>query len=134
MARNATKNGLSPKQNAAIDALLAGMTRDDAAAAAGVSTSTVKRWANHEPVFIAELDRLTRAAIAAASRQLAGTLERAIQTFQEIMDDANASDSLRLRAADKVVAHSLKLLEITEIERRITALEEAMETGNHAQF
>ncbi len=48
---------LTPAQLIAIDALVAGAAKTDAAEVAGVNRVTVSKWANHHPGFQAELNR-----------------------------------------------------------------------------
>lgn len=48
---------LSPSQIAALDALLQGVTDSEAAETAGVDRTTVSRWKNHNPEFIAAFNR-----------------------------------------------------------------------------
>jgi DNA topoisomerase VI subunit B len=58
---------LTGSQLAAVNALMAGGTHEDAAQAAGVHRVTVTRWVNHHPAFIAELNR-ARADLARRTR------------------------------------------------------------------
>lgn len=43
---------------AAVNALIAGGTHEDAALASGVHRVTVTRWVNHHPAFVAEMNRV----------------------------------------------------------------------------
>ena len=77
--------------------------------------------------FQAELDRRTNAAIVGATRRLAGTLDLSVDTFRRIMADDSANDGLRLRAANYAAQHAVKLLETSEILRRLESIEEILE-------
>jgi hypothetical protein len=63
--------------------------------------------------------RLQQAASAASS------------TLLKIMVDANSPPSCRLRAADSVLSHAAKAIEIEDIEARVAALEEATQKDKH---
>jgi hypothetical protein len=47
------------------------------------------------------------------------------------MVDSNAQASTRLRAADIVLAHAAKAIEIEDVEARVAALEAAAASGQH---
>ena len=57
MATKADTATISPAQEMAIAALIRGATVTDAATEAGVSRQTVSEWRNHDPEFIAALNR-----------------------------------------------------------------------------
>ena len=50
-------HALTVAQARAVDALLAGESHEQAAAAAGVHRITVTRWANHHPAFVAAVNQ-----------------------------------------------------------------------------
>jgi len=125
MKKNGQGKKLNPKQKKAIEALLSGLSQGDAAAAAGVGTSTFQRWLK-EDLFQAELDRRTNAAIVGATRRLAGTLDLAVDTFRVVMLDDKASQAIRLRAANYAAQHAVKLLETAEILRRLETIEDLL--------
>jgi hypothetical protein len=76
MSRNATETGLTPKQEKAIEALLAQPTVEKAARLAGVNKVTIFRWLNDE-----QFSAVYRAA---RGRLLEGTL----QSLQAASGDA----------------------------------------------
>lgn len=126
MAQNVTeKRKLTPAQQRAIGAMLAGANGDEAAAAAGVARRTIVRW-NEQPEFIAELERHAGDAVAAATRRLALSLDCAIDTMHELMKDATQPASVRLRAANYIVTHAQRLIEQHEILQRLDELEQAL--------
>jgi len=114
---------LRPKQNKAIQALLEYRTIDAAADAAGVTPRTIYRWFDI-PAFRTVLNKAEGDAIDQATRNLLTLSKAAINVFYEVMSDQNASPGIRLRAADRVMTHLIKLRELRDIEIRIRALEE----------
>ena len=126
MSRNVAKNKLTPRQQRAIVALLAGGTREDAAAAAGLKNrKTIERWLDQE-AFATELQQRSQETVHEASTRLAGTLDMAVTTMREIMEDLGQPASVRLRAANYAATHALKLLEVSEVLRRLDELELAV--------
>ena len=53
----------------------------------------------------------------------------AVSTLGKIMVDANAPASTRVRAADTILNHTTKAIEIEDIAARVAALEEATQTA-----
>jgi hypothetical protein len=49
----------------------------------------------------------------------------AVSTLLKIMIDSSAPASTRVRAADSVLDHAAKAIELEDIEARVTALEQA---------
>ena len=118
---------LSPKQVKAMDLLLAGLSKSQAAAAVGVLPRTMSRWIHEEKVFGAELQRRSSKAIQNASTRLTGTLDLAIDTLRQVMEDTEAPASVRVRSANFLLSNFIKLLEISDIQRRMEALEQKVE-------
>ena len=113
---------LKPKQNKAIKALLEYRTVGAAAAAAGVAERTIYRWFE-VPVFRAALARAEGDAIDQATRNLLALSNSAIGVFKDILNDKDISPGIRLRAADRVMDHLIRLRELRDVEQRLTALE-----------
>lgn len=74
---------LTPAQQVAVEALVAGATQQQAAEAAGVTRETVTRWAGHVPAFKASMN-LYRATVVEeqvdASRRIRGKALKAVET------------------------------------------------------
>lgn len=115
---------LDLKQEEAIIALLTHRNVEEAARAIDVAPSTLFRWMK-EPEF----DRAYREARHLAFRQSIGRLQQgataAATTLLKIMVDPDVPPSCRIRAADSVLGHAAKAIELDEIDGRLTALEEA---------
>lgn len=81
---------LSPTQELALEALLAGKTQVEAADAAGVARETVNRWMKRHPGFIAAY-RQRRQARAAAAEEVAANLDR--QAMEVVADAVSEGDT-----------------------------------------
>lgn len=122
MTGHGTKFG--HKKEEAIAALLAHRSLEDAARAVGISTKTLLRWLK-EPQFDAEYRKARRAAFSQSVARLQQASSAAVSTLLKIMVDPNAPASTRVRAADSVLDHGAKAIEIEDIEARVSELERA---------
>jgi hypothetical protein len=115
---------LTPKQQAAILALLAEPTTAKAAERAGVPERTLYNWLN-EPVFMDEYRRCRRESF----KQAIGLAQRyvplAVQTLAKVMHDADAPHSAKVSAATALMKFSRESLELDDLSARIEALEKA---------
>jgi len=114
---------LSTAQRKALGALLSGADQDTTAAAAGVTERTIRRWQN-EPLFAAALRAGQDQAIDAAVTSLTAAMRTAVQTLSGVMTDPDASNRVRVSAANAVLANGMKLIELRDLAERIAALEE----------
>lgn len=115
-----------PKQVKALEALLDGANIQDAATAAGVNRKTIGRWLN-DPAFWKLYQFNSRRVLELAARRLTGKLDMAVGLVASVMEDEDAPAGVRLRAAQQVIDGSLKLLEVADIQERLTALEARLE-------
>ena len=124
MAGHGTK--LPRKQEEAVAALLSQRNVDDAARVAGIGTRTLLRW-----MKLAEFQAAYREARRAAFGQSIARLQQAsgaaVTTLLKVMLDQAAPASTRVRAADSVLGHAAKAIEIEDIEVRVSELERAAE-------
>lgn len=93
---------LSPQQEIAIMALLAGKRQQEAAEAAGVAPETVSRWLANDVKFVATLNARRREMWDAQRARLCTLVERAIETIEECL--TSAPPAIRLRAALAILA------------------------------
>jgi transposase-like protein len=112
------------KQEEAIVALLTQRNVEEAARAIGVDPKTLLRWMK-EPEFDAAYREARRMAYGQSIARLQQAASAASSTLLKIMIDPNSPPSCRLRAADSVLSHAAKAIEIEEIEARLAALEQA---------
>ncbi len=122
MSKNVKEVSLRANQRKAIEALLSGMNKGQAAAAAGVQPATLSRWLQ-ENDFRAVLTVHSDQAIKDAAVRLKATLDTAVTVMQEVMADEDTNTAVRLRAADISAGHALKLLEAADLIERIEVLE-----------
>ena len=126
MAENSNqKQKLTHKQRAAIAALTSGHNYDQAAMAAGVSPRTIARW-RELPHFELALRQAGRVAVADATRQLTSGLETAIAFLLSVIDNDHAPFSVRTRAALGLIDRQIRLVETSEILRRLDDIEAAL--------
>jgi hypothetical protein len=120
MTGHGTKFGR--KKEEAVAALLVQRNLEDAARAVGISAKTLLRWMK-EPEFDAAYREARRAAFGQSVARLQQATGAAVSTLLKIMVDSTAPASTRVRAADSVLDHSAKAIEIEDIEARVAALE-----------
>ena len=112
------------KKEDAIVALLTTRTVEEAARVVGVSAKTLLRWMKE-----LEFDPAYRAAKRAAFGQSIARLHQltsaAVTTLGKVMLEPGTPPATRVRAADSILNHTSKAIEIEEIEARVAALEVA---------
>lgn len=97
---------------------------EEAARAIGVVPNTLLRWMKL-PEFQAAYREARRAAYGQSVARMQQASGAAVSTLLKIMVDPTASASTRVRAADSVLDHSAKAIEIEDLEARVAALERA---------
>jgi hypothetical protein len=112
------------KKEEAIVALLTQTGVEQAARAAGIGSRTLFRWLEMQEFQAAYL-KARRNAFGHATARLQQASGAAASTLLKIMLDKDAPTSSRLRAAESILTHGAKAIEIEDIERRIAALEES---------
>jgi len=111
------------RQRRAIAELLTGKgTKQDAAAAAGVTRQTLWRW-QQEPAFQQALKDAIADAIADISAQLVRLAGKATPAIERTLD-ATDNENVRLRAAFGILDRMLAIAELADIERRLAELEQ----------
>ena len=114
------------KKEEAIAALLTQRNIEDAAKHIDISANTLLRWLK-VPEFAAAYREARRAAYGQCIARLQQASSAAATTLLKIMLDSNAPASCRIRAADSVLSHATKSIEIEDIEARVSELERAAE-------
>ena len=118
---------LTTKQAAAIAALLEGNNQAGAATAAGVTKRTLQRWLT-DPTFTTALREGSDGAIRAASARLAALAEHAVTSIAVTMQQPTTPGAgVRLRAADALLSHALRIREHTDILERLAQLEKMLD-------
>lgn len=116
------------KREDAIAALLTNRSTEEAARAISVSTKTLLRWLK-EPEFQAAYREAKRASYGQSVARMHHLASAAVTTLGRVMLDASAPASTRVRAADSILGHTSKAIELEDIEARVAELERAAETA-----
>jgi hypothetical protein len=112
------------KREDAIAALLTQRNVDEAAKAAGIGTRTLLRWMK-EPDFDTSYREARRVAFRQSIARLQHASSTAVSLLQKAIVDSSAPYSTRVRAAEIVLSHTAKAIEIEDIDARVAALEAA---------
>jgi hypothetical protein len=99
---------------------------EDAARTVGIGIQTLVRWLKL-PEFQDAYREARRAAFGQSVARLQHASSAAVSTLLKVMVDPNAPASSRVRAADSVLDHTMKAIEIEDIEARVAALERSMQ-------
>ena len=99
---------------------------EEAAKSIGVGANTLLRWMK-EPEFTRAYREARRQAFGQSIARLQQATSAAAATLMKIMVDQNAPASTRVRAADSIFNHAAKVIEIEDIDARVTELERAAE-------
>lgn len=114
------------KKEDAIVALLTNRTVEEAARVVGVSTKTLMRWMK-EPEFDTAYRAAKRAAFGQSIARLHHLSSAAVTTLGKVMLEPGTPPATRVRAADSILDHTTKAIEIESLEARLTELERAAE-------
>ena len=117
---------LRPKQEEAILALLTNPGVEHAARAVKITPRTLYRWLSESP-FDKAYRKARRKAFGQGTARLQQASGAAVSSILKIMLDQHAPASTKLRAADMVLSHAAKAIEIEDIEARVSELERAAE-------
>jgi hypothetical protein len=98
---------LNHRQLAAVEALIAGATDEEAAAAAGAHRTTVNKWKNHNPFVMAELRARRRALWGSSVEKLHAILPKAVDRLERELEEG--PDGLKA---------ALELLKLTGLAER----------------
>ena len=112
------------KKEEAIVALLSQRSVEESARATGVTPRTLYRWMK-EPEFDSAYRAAKRAAFGQAIARLHHLTSAAVSTLGKVMLDPATPPATRVRAADSILDHTTKAIEIEDIEARVTELERA---------
>lgn len=120
---------MTPKKQKALIALLTQPTKEKAAAAAGITSKTLRGYLD-DPEFQAEYRKAFAELVEDATRKVQQTLDPAVAVLREIMEDGGENGQVRVSAARSVLEYGLKMTEQTDILARLQELEAAMEGGH----
>ncbi len=113
---------LTVKQEEAIIALLTSRNTEDAAHTAKVGVRTLYRWLQ-DPDFDSALRAARRKTFSQSLARLQQMCSAAVTTLGKVMVDPATPPAVKVRAADSILNHSAKAIEIEDLEARIAVLE-----------
>ncbi len=120
---------LGRKQEQAVAALLSQRSVEDAARVAGIGASTLIRWLKL-PEFQSAYREARRAAFGQAVARLQQASGAAVAGLLRVLVDPATPASSRVRAADCILNHAAKSIEIEDIEARVAELERSAEENS----
>ena len=109
---------------AAVAGLITQRNQEEAARAAGIGVATLIRW-QKEPEFQKAYREARRTIHQQATARLQQATGAAVTTLIKLMVDAGTPPAVKARAADSVLDHSAKAIELEDIEARVAELERA---------
>jgi hypothetical protein len=114
----------SRKMQDAVAALLTARNQEDAAKAVGVGVATLLRW-QKVPEFQAAYREARRAAFGQSITRLQQGSAAAATTLLKVLIDQGTPPSVKVRAAEAILSHASKAIEIEDIDARLSELERA---------
>jgi hypothetical protein len=117
---------LGRKKEAAILALLSQRTVEDAARVAEIGVRTLYRWMK-EPAFDGAYRDAKRAAFSQSIARFHQLASAAVTTLGRAMVDRDTPPATKVRAADSILNHAAKAIELQDLEARLAALERSAE-------
>ncbi len=114
---------LKPKQERALQALLTHPTQKEAAAAAGVSDTTVWRYMR-DGEFCRRLREARQLAVAYAAVRLQGGAADAVAFLRDLVAMDGAPPAARVAAARTVLDYSFRVVETDDLKARLGELEQ----------
>lgn len=83
------RSRLSQKQLQAIELIMTGMTDKEVAEKVGVARQTVNEWRNHNPAFIAEMNRRRKAMYEASLNRLLRLTSKSLDAIEKELENGN---------------------------------------------
>jgi len=110
------------KKEEAVAALLSQRNVEEAARVVGVSTTTLIRW-QQLPEFQEAFRKARHGAFSQSMGRLQQASGAAVSALLRTVVDPATPPATRVRAADSILAHSARALELEDIEVRVADLE-----------
>jgi hypothetical protein len=118
------KLSLSKRQKQALPIFASNLTIEEACGRAGISRNTFYEWLK-EPQFKLELDRLRNEIVNEAVNHLKITSTKAAKTLGDLLE-RDDSPTVQRAAANDVLGHVMKFMELKELEDRLADIERHM--------
>ncbi len=120
------------KKEEAIAALLSQRNIEEVARVTGIGTKTLLRWLQI-PQFQDEYSKARREAVYQSVARIQQSTGAAGITILKLMTDPAVPAAVRLRAAECVLNHAVKAIELEDIESRVSELERTAESSKNSQ-
>lgn len=114
---------MTAKMEKALAALMTHATRKEAAKAAGIGERTLREYFNNEE-FRQRYREKCFEIMEDAALQSKRLLEKSLAVFEEIMDDKEEKNAVRLQAADRAGEFALRLDDSINVRRELEELRE----------
>ena len=114
---------MANRKNSALLSLLENNSVADAAAASGISETTIFRYMR-DPAFRAKFQKAKQDIVDSALTKLQRACAGAVDVLVQIMKDKSVPPGVRVRAADCILSRSMDTTKIEALELRISQLEE----------
>jgi len=115
------KLSLSKRQTQALPIFASNLTIEEACERAGISRNTFYEWLK-EPQFKSELERLRNEIVNEAVNHLKITSTKAAKTLGDLLE-RDDSPTVQRAAANDVLGHVMKFMELKELEDRLADIE-----------
>jgi len=112
---------LSTRQKQVLPIFASNLTIEEACERAGISRNTFYEWLK-EPQFKLELDRLRNEIVNEAVNHLKVTSTKAARTLADLLE-RDDSPTVQRAAANDVLGHVVKFMELKELEDRLADIE-----------
>ncbi len=123
---------ITRRQGRALDALVAGATLCAAAASAGVTERTLRRW-RRDQRFAGALRKAQDQAFAEARRELRAASLDAVRALRSVASDSSSPAPARVSAAKCVVELALRSREVDDLAVRVEELEHLMPSNGQGR-
>ena len=120
------------KKDEAILALLTQRNVEEAARAAKIAPRTLYRWVK-DPEFDAAYRDAKRAAFGQSIARMHQMSSAAVSTLGKVMIDPATPPATKVRAADSILNHTAKAIELQDVEARLSELERAAEAAKQSR-
>lgn len=115
------KLSLSKRQTQALPIFASNLSIEEACERAGISRNTFYEWLK-EPQFKSELERLRNEIVNEAVNHLKMTSTKAAKTLGDLLE-RDDSPTVQRAAANDVLGHVMKFIELKELEDRLADIE-----------
>ncbi len=116
------RHNLSARQRRAITVIISSRTISSGVSLAGISLATFYNWLQ-DSTFKDEFEKQKKAVIDLALHELKIGAEEAVHVLRRLLKAK--SESIRLRASISIIDYIAKFIELEEIERRLSLVEES---------